>query len=674
MGSHINNLPSFSQIKVDGFAQALKNRLNHNREQIKHLLGQSSFSWDNLMEPLEQLDDDVHHLFSPLAHMNAVVNDDALRNAYQEAVTQLSAYGTELGQNETLYHAIKSIDANKNQLDPAQQMVISNDLLEFHLSGVSLDEEKKTRFKAIQNRLSELSTQFENNLLDATNAWSMHLEDEHRLAGLPQHAVATAKQLARAKDLEGWVLSLDFPCYHAVQTYAQDSALREEMYHAFVTRASELGPHGGQWDNTPIIDEMLALRHEKAELLGFANYAELSLSKKMADKPQQVLSFLHDLAKRSRQQAHEEMADLQNYAKTQHDVSNLNPWDVAFYSEKLRQFRYQLSQEDLRPYFPEDIVLQGMFGIVQQLYGIELKEVSNVDTWHQDVRFFELYDENNTLRGGLYIDLYARAHKRGGAWMDECIVRRRLTDGSLQVPVAFLTCNFAPPSDTHPALFSHDEVLTLFHEFGHCLHHLLTKIDYAGVSGINGVEWDAVELPSQFFENWCWHKESLFNISRHYQTGESLPEALYEKLMDSRNYHSAMQMVRQLEFALFDFRLHLEFNPNHEGQLNAILEEVRDEVSVVPIASYNRFANSFSHIFAGGYAAGYYSYKWAEVLSSDAFSRFEEEGLMNAKVGRDFMHQVLEQGGSRPAMESFIAFRKREPKIDALLRHLGIAA
>ncbi|MCU7893353.1 MAG: M3 family metallopeptidase, partial [Candidatus Thiodiazotropha sp. (ex Ustalcina ferruginea)] len=523
--------------------------------------------------------------------------------------------------------------------------------------------------KEISQELSRLTTKFEENLLDATHAWSKLISDQAALQGLPESALALTKQTAAQRDQTGWLLTLDFPSYLPVMTYADDRQLRQEVYQAFATRASDQGPDAGQWDNGEGMEQLLKLRHEQAQLLGFTNYAERSLARKMATTTDQVMTF--HLAERSHTQAEQELKELQIFAETGFGIKDLQAWDIGYYSEKLRQQRHNISQEELKPYFPETRVVPGMFAVVERLYGIHIKEVSGVDSWHPDVRFFEIHDKEQHLRGQFYLDLYARPKKRGGAWMDEC-ASRFFTDIIDQLPVAYLTCNFSPPVDGKPALFTHDEVQTLFHEFGHGLHHLLTKVDYPAVSGINGVAWDAVELPSQFMENWCWEKEALALISGHVDSGEPIPDELYQRMYAARNFQSAMQMVRQLEFSLFDFRIHREYDPEKGGRIYDILKQVRQQVSVIRPPTWNRFAHGFSHIFAGGYAAGYYSYKWAEVLSADAFSLFEERGIFNPDTGQAFLQEVLEQGGSRDAMELFIAFRGREPEIEPLLRHCGI--
>jgi oligopeptidase A len=521
--------------------------------------------------------------------------------------------------------------------------------------------------------LSRLTAQFSDNVLDATNAWQRQITDENQLTGLPQTARALARQTAEQRGLDGWVFTLEFPSYYPVMTYADNRVLREELYSAYVTRASDRGPQAGQWDNSEVMEQILALRHEAAVLLGFASYAERSLATKMAESPDQVMVFLNDLAAHSRPAAEQELEEVRDFARERHAMDTLEAWDIPYYSEKLRQQKYAISQEELKPYFPEPRVVSGLFAIVERLYEIRVEEVTGVDTWHPDVRFYRLHDAAGKLRGEFYLDLYARPHKRGGAWMDECIIRRLAATG-LQTPVAYLTCNFSPPIGDDPALFTHDEVLTLFHEFGHGLQHMLTLVDYAGVSGINGVAWDAVELPSQFMENWCWEREALDLIAAHYRSGEPLPQKLYRRMRAARNFQSAMQMLRQLEFAIFDFRLHREYDPARGARVHEILEEVRAQVAVVHPPAFNRFENGFTHIFGGGYAAGYYSYKWAEVLSADAFAAFEETGIFNQETGKRFLTSVLEQGGSREPMELFVEFRGREPTIDALLRHSGLAA
>lgn len=669
-------LPPFTQIAAEHIQPALTAAISKARQDVEQLLTNlDEPTWENLVVPMEELDVSIDKVWSPVSHLNSVMNSDELRQAYNACLPMLSEFGTELGQNEALYQAYKKLADSESyqQLDTAQKKVVDNAVRDFRLSGVELSAEQRERFKQISQQLTELTAKFEQNLMDATHAWTKHITDEALLAGLPESTKAMAAQFAQRQDKQGWLFTLDFPLYMPVMSYADNREFREEMYTAFSTKASDQGPNAGQWDNTEVMADILRLRHEQAQLLGFANHAERSLATKMAQSPEQVLDFLNDLAARSRPIAEQEYAELCEFAKQQSGLEHLEAWDVTYYAEQLRQQRYAISQEELKPYFPENKVVSGLFAVVNRLYGLEIKERNDVDVWHQDVRFFEIFDAEGELRGQFYLDLYARQNKRGGAWMDECLVRRQTKNG-IQTPVAFLTCNFSEPVGDKPALFTHDEVTTLFHEFGHGLHHMLTKIDCAGVSGINGVAWDAVELPSQFMENWCWEREALELISGHYETGETLPQALFDKMIAARNFQSAMMMVRQLEFSLFDFRLHLEFNPDEINQVDKILAEVRDQVAVVKPPKFNRFAHSFGHIFAGGYAAGYYSYKWAEVLSADAFSKFEENGIFDRQTGLEFLNNILEQGGSKEPMELFVAFRGREPEIDALLRHSGIAA
>jgi oligopeptidase A len=670
----LRGLPPFSRIRPEHVEPAIDQLLAEARQRILELIeGNTRYTWENLVEPLEAIDDRINRAWSPVSHMNAVVNAEALREAYNACLPKLSEYSTEMGQNEGLYSAFRQIADGPEYatLDTAQKKIIDNALRDFRLSGIELDQAARDRYKTIMRELSRLTSTFSDHVLDATNAWHRHIEDERLLAGLPATALALARQTATRRQLGGWVLTLEFPSYHPVMTYADNRALREELYTAYVTRASDRGPDAGKWDNAAIMEEILALRHEAATLLGFANYAERSLATKMAESPKQVMDFLNDLAMRSRAAAEMELEEVRTFAREHHGMQNLQAWDIAYYSEKLRQRKYAISQEELKPYFPEPRVIDGMFSIVERLYGICIEQIDSVDTWHEDVRFYRIRDAAGELRGEFYLDLFARPHKRGGAWMDECISRRKTADG-LQIPVAYLTCNFSPPIGDDPALLTHDEVTTLFHEFGHGLHHMLTRVDYAGVSGISGVAWDAVELPSQFMENWCWEREALDLVASHYQTGETLPEPLYQRMRTARNFQSAMQMVRQLEFALFDFRLHLDYDPARGARVHEILEEVRNQVAVIRPPAFNRFENSFTHVFSGGYAAGYYSYKWAEVLSADAFSAFEETGIFDRDTGSKFLRSILEQGGSREPMELFIDFRGREPTIDALLRHSGL--
>ncbi len=670
-----SKLPMFSQIKAEHIVPAIDRLLAEARSSVEqHLQATQHYTWENLIEPLENVEDKLNKAWSPVSHMNSVVNSDELRDAYNACLPKLSAYSTEMGQNEALFKAYRFIEGSDEfaSLDIAQQKIIRNALRDFKLSGIDLDDEKKQRYKDISLELSALASNYEENLLDATNAWSKLIRDKQDLVGLPESALAQARQTAESHNEDGWMITLQFPSYISVMTYADNRELRREHYEAFATRASDQGPHAGQWDNSENMEKILALRYEKARLLGFNNYAELSLATKMAEKPDDVTHFLEDLADRSWRDARKDLAELREFAK-HYGVHDLQSWDMAYFSEKMRQHFYQLSQEEVKTYFPITRVLPGLFAIVEKLYGLQITEISDFDSWHPDVRFFQIHDQTGQLRGQFYLDLYARAKKRGGAWMDDCVSRKK-SDGAVQTPVAYLTCNFTPPTGDTPALLTHDEVTTLFHEFGHGLHHMLTRIDHLGVSGISGVEWDAVELPSQFMENWCWEQEALALMSGHYQTDEKLPEALFNKMIAAKNFQAGMIMVRQLEFSLFDFRIHRDYDPEKGGRIYEILEQVREQVAVVRPPKFNRFAHSFSHIFAGGYAAGYYSYKWAEVLSSDAFSLFEEKGIFDQETGKAFLTNILEKGGSQNAMELFINFRGRKPTIDALLRHNGIAA
>ncbi len=664
-------LPQFSRIDINQFQSHLDAMLKKHLEQVEHLLKENPhYTWDNLMYPLDDMADELERFWSPMSHLHGVMDSPELRKCYDACLPLLSAYESAMGHNHELYEAIKSIDTHA--LNPVQQKLITDCLRDFKLSGVALDKEHKKRFEAIQTRLDELTNQFEHNILDATQAFTLHIKDPARLAGLPEHALNTAKEVAHEKGLEGYILTLEYPCYQAVMTYAEDRALREEMYQAYITRASDQGPNAGAYDNTPLMQEILALRHEKAKLLGFNNYAELSLATKMAESTNHVRDFMDDLVKRIHNQATTEFKQLEQFAAEKFQLKPAQPWDIGYLSEKRRQALFTLSQEDLRPYFPQPKVMRGLFDLVKKLYGMSIEEVKGVDIWHKDVQCYCVVDEHNNVRGYVFTDLFARPNKHSGAWMDSLQSRRRLENGTVQLPIATLTCNFAKASANKPAMLSHEEVVTLFHEFGHCLHHILTQVDYLGASGINGVEWDAVELPSQFFENWCWEKGGLDVLTAHVDTGEPLPESLFERLIAAKNFQSAMAMLRQMEFSVFDFRIHQEYVPSEDSLVDKILADVRSKTCVVPVVPYNRFPQSFSHIFGGGYAAGYYSYSWAEVLSSDAFSRFEEEGVLNPKTGHDFLHYILEAGSSKKAAEAYKEFRGRPATVDALLRHNGI--
>ncbi|WP_207887766.1 oligopeptidase A [Pseudomonas sp. 30_B] len=667
------DLPPFSSIRPEHVKPAIEQILADNRAAIARILAEQNGTptWAGLVLAMDELNDRLGKAWSPVSHLNAVCNSAELREAYEGCLPLLSAYWTELGQNRELFKAYEALaeSPESKDFDVAQKTILEHALRDFRLSGIDLPAEQQQRYAEIQTRLSELGSRFSNQLLDATQAWTKHVTDEAALAGLTDSAKAQMQQAAQAKELDGWLIGLEFPSYYAVMTYAEDRALREEVYAAYCTRASDQGPNAGQNDNGPVMQEILDLRQELSRLLGFRNFAELSLATKMAETPEQVLHFLRDLAVRSKPFAAQDLEQLKAYAAEQ-GCPDLSSWDASYFGEKLREARYSVSQEALRAYFPVDKVLSGLFAIVQKLYGIQIRELSDFERWHPDVRLFEI-EENGQHVGRFYFDLYARANKRGGAWMDGARDRRRTAGGELQSPVAYLVCNFTPAVNGKPALLTHDEVTTLFHEFGHGLHHLLTRVEHAGASGINGVAWDAVELPSQFMENWCWEPEGLALISGHYETGAPLPQDLLEKMLAAKNFQSGLMMVRQLEFSLFDFELHASHGDGRS--VLDVIEAIRAEVAVMRPPAYNRFANSFAHIFAGGYAAGYYSYKWAEVLSADAFSRFEEEGVLNPATGAAFREAILAKGGSQEPMALFVAFRGREPSIDALLRHSGLS-
>lgn len=671
-------LPAFDQIQPDHVLPAIESIIQDNQTALSEQLSRlTEISYNVLVEELESREDRLARAWSPVGHLNAVMNSPELREVYARAQQKLTEYSTALAQNEALFKAFEQLAASAEfeKLSTAQQKTVTNALRDFRLAGVALPPEQKKRYGEIKRRLSELSTRFANNVLDATQGWYKHVESAEGLKGLPDSALENARQAAKARNLSGYVITLDAPSYIAVMTHADDRSLREELYRAYVTRASSRGLAVGDqdpraWDNQPLMEEILALRHELAQLLGFANYAERSLATKMAKSPQEVMDFLSALAEKSRPAAQEEFEQLKLFAEMHYGMKELAAWDIAYYSEKQRQALFDFSEEELRPYFPAPKVLDGLFAVAGRLFDISIEEDPAVKTWHPDASYYRVL-RNDEVIAGFYLDLYARDNKRGGAWMDECRVRRKTTDG-LQLPVAYLTCNFMPPTDSRPSLLTHSDVTTLFHEFGHGLHHMLTQIDCPSVSGINGVAWDAVELPSQFLENWCWQEEVIPMISAHYETGEPLPKEMLQKLLKAKNFQAAMQMVRQLEFAIFDFRLHLEYDPEAPRDIQSLLDEVRSQVAVVIPPSYNAFQNSFSHIFAGGYAAGYYSYKWAEVLSSDAFSRFEDEGIFNEETALSFRENILEKGGSEEPLDLFVRFRGREPSPQALLRHSGI--
>ncbi|CAA2930699.1 oligopeptidase A [Arsenophonus endosymbiont of Bemisia tabaci] len=668
-------LPHFSTITPQDVVPAIKTVLDNYRQTIETIVKENStFNWHNLCQPLEEANNKLSRAWSPVGHLNAVKNSTELRQVYDTCLPMLSELSTWMGQHTGLYQAYKSLknSAEFDTLNQAQRKSIENTLRDFELSGIGLPAEKKKRYGEIAIRIAELKTKFSNNLLDATMGWTKLIKNSDQLTGIPESGLLAAKALAKSKGEEGWLFTLDMPSYLPIMTYADNRQLRQEIHHAYNTRASDQGPNAGKWDNSDIMDEILALRYELAQLLGFNNFAEKSLATKMAESPKQVLDFLTDIAQRAYHQGEKELAELTQFAKDHYEIEKLEPWDLGYYSEKQKQHKFSIDNEQLRAYFPEQRVINGLFEVIKRIYGLTAKERHDVEIWHTDVRFFELYNERGDLCGSFYLDLYAREHKGGGAWMNDCAGRLKHINGSYQEPVAYLTCNFNQPVGDKPALFTHDEVITLFHEFGHGLHHILTQIDVADVGGINGVPWDAVELPSQFMENWCWQPEALTFISGHYETGEPLPKSMLDNMLAAKNYQAAMFILRQLEFGLFDFRLHTQYSPQKAGQILSTLRSVKQQVALVPSPEWDRFPHAFSHIFAGGYGAGYYSYLWADVLAADAFSRFTEEGIFNRSTGLSFLDNILSRGGSEEPMVLFERFRGRKPKLDAMLQSYGI--
>lgn len=671
-------LPQFADIKAEHVVPAVDACLQKCRATLAEVIAShenQTPTWQSLIMPLALVDDELERVFSPVSHLNAVLHSAPLLAAYNECLPKLTRYASEVGQNARLYALTKALIASDEyaQLSQAQQKTLQNHLLDFELAGVGLDAAQQQRYQQISERLSTLASTFSQNVLSATDAWQLHLKDASRLGGLPPSALAMLQQNAQAQNLDGYLINLQIPCYLAVMTYADERALREEIYRAYVTRASAESANP-QWDNSALIEEILALRHELAQLLGFEDYAHKSLATKMAQSPQQVVDFLEDLLNKSHGAAAREFKELRDFASKE-GIGTLEAWDSAYYSEKLQQQQFDIDQEQLRPWFAADKVVQGLFDIVHKLYQINISQLDGVAVYHPDVQFYQIKDSQQQLLGGFYLDLYARANKRGGAWMDVCTSRFD-KNGTLQYPLAYLTCNATPPIGEAPALFSHDEVITLFHEFGHGLHHMLSKIGVPAVSGISGVEWDAVELPSQFMENWAWQQSALALFARHYQSQQPLPEELFNKLFAAKNFQAGMQMLRQIEFALFDFYLHWQYDPAGDigSRCQNLLAKIRARTAMIKPPAFNRFENSFSHIFAGGYAAGYYSYKWAEVLSSDAFAEFEKNGIFDAATGKRFLEEILQVGGARPALESFVAFCQRQPDTQALLRHSGLAS
>ena len=666
-----SGLPRFPEIRPEHVAPAIDRLLAEGRAVIEQVTAaEVPDAWDAFVTPLEDANERLSRAWGQVAHLHAVLDSPPLREAYNSSLPRVTQYWTELGHNERLFEKYRRLRASAAYvaLPQSRRKQVDDALRDFRLGGAELPSAEKSRFAAIQHELAQLGAKFSENLLDATNAFTLLIEDPGRLSGLHDDVLEAARQAAEKDGRNGWKFTLHAPSYLPVMQYAHDRALRETMYRASVTRASEFGKP--EWDNTPLIQRILKLRREEARLLGYVNFAEVSLVPKMAQSPAQVLAFLQDLALRARPFAERDAAELREFARRELGIAPLEAWDIAYASEKLRARRYDFSDNEVKRYFPEDAVLAGLFGLVETLYGVRIARAS-APTWHLDVRFFEMRDAGGALVGQFYMDLYARETKRGGAWMDDAITRRR-REGRLQTPVAYLNCNFSRPIGERPALLTHDEVITLFHEFGHGLHHLLTQVDDLGVAGLGGVEWDAVELPSQFMENFCWEWGVLSRMTRHVDTGAALPRALFDRMFAAKNFHAGLMMVRQIEFALFDMRLHSDFDPESGAGVQRLLDEVRAGVAVLFPPAFNRFQNGFSHIFGGGYAAGYYSYKWAEVLSADAYSLFEENGVLDSATGARFRDEILAVGGSRPAAESFRAFRGREPKVDALLRHNGM--
>jgi len=662
-------LPPFTAIRAEHVEAAIRQVLSEARAELSRLLQVESPTWENLVAPFESIQHRLARTWSPVSHLNGVANSDELRAAYNACLPLLTSWHAEVGQNEKLYAAYEWILTREGSaLSAAQRKLLENALRDFRLAGVALPAERKTRFKAVMEQLASLQAKFDENVLDATNAWTRHIENDVELAGLPMPILTRAKAAADSRQLPGWFFTLDAPNYQAVMTHAESIELRRAFYEAWVTRASDQGPGAGQWDNTQVMEQILALRCELAQLVGFENYAEYSLATKMAKSTGEVGEFLEQLANVAKPAAKRELVELERLAGR-----SLDAWDAGFYGERLRRERFQLSEEALRPYFPAPVVLNGLFAVAEKLYEVKVSARPDVETYHEDVRFFDVLNPDGSRRGGFYIDLYARPKKRGGAWMDECVGRMRTADQE-RLPIAYLVCNFMPPAAEKPSLLTHSEVVTLFHEFGHGLQHFLTRVDYPSVAGINGVPWDAVELPSQFMENYAWTAEVLPLISAHIETGEPLPAQDLERLRASRSFHSGLQTVRQLEFGLFDLRIHSEFRPDAPSRIAATLQEVRERVAAISAPAFNRFAHSFSHIFAGGYAAGYYSYKWAEVLAADAWAAFLDSGVFSRETARRFAEAILETGGGCDAMQAFVKFRGREPQIEPLLKQLGLAA
>ena len=660
------SLPAFDSIRAGDVESTIRGLLERNRGEVATLEAQPGPTFANTVLPLEQLSHRLSRTWSPISHLNGVLNSDELRASYNACLPLLSNYWTDLAQSEPLYRAYSAIAANESdRLDPAQRRVLERALEDFRLAGVGLPKERKERYKAVVQELAQLGAKFEENVLDAMNAWTKHVTDPAQLTGINPTIVEQARARAQERGLDGWTFALEQPAYVAVMTDADSESLRRDFYEAWSTRASDTGPGGGKFDNTEVMNRILSLRHEAARLLDFPNYAAYALATRMAPSNQAVFEFLRKLAQVAKPAAQKEFAELEQFAGRK-----LNAWDVSYYSEKLQQKLFSISQEELRPYFPLPRVLEGLFGVAERLFGVTIVERSGIPLYHADARFFEIRDPGGNVRAGFYLDACARPKKRAGAWMDDCVGRKDF--GETTIPVAYLVCNFLPAGAGKPALLTHDDVVTMFHEFGHGLHHMLTRVGYPSIAGINGVSWDAVELPSQFLENFAWRPEVLAQMARHFETGAALPAESQRQLLGSRTFQAGLATMRQLEFALFDFRLHAEYDPALGARIEQILAEVRAEVGVFDVPAWNRFPHNFGHIFAGGYAAGYYSYKWAEVLAADAFAAFEEQGVFDRRVAQRFLDSILSQGGSKKALDAFVEFRGRAPDVNALLKQQGL--
>lgn len=669
--SDLRALYSFD-IQIDQVESTLDNLLCRYKTTVNQLLQQNEFNWETLVTPLAELDREFNRFWMPVSHLNSVTNTDEIRDTYNRCIPKISAFFTEMGQNKPLLEAIQRTRENHHDLDSAQTVVLDNDIRDFILSGVNLEEAEQQIFQSLSTQLSSLTTKFEENVLDATEAWQKQVIDLSDLDGLPDYAIQLAKQQADAHNLEGYLLTLQIPCYIAVMTYANNRDLREVMYKAYCTRASDQGPNAKSFDNTQVMIDILSARKKLAQLLKFNSYAEYSLATKMIKEPEKVLDFLWELVEKSTEKAHIDKQELLTFAKEELQLDKLNPWDISYCSEKLKQARYQISDQELRPYFPAPKVVAGLFSIVERLFSVTIQPIETFSRWHDDVDCYAVHDSTGEIVSFFYLDLYARSKKRSGAWMNDAQTRQIDSSGACHLPVAFIVCNFNPPLKGKPAQLSHDDVVTLFHEFGHALQLMLTRIDYSGVSGLNGVPWDAVEVCSQFLENWAWQKECMPLISSHVDTNETLPDALFEKMTRARQFQAGIQMIRQLEFALFDFILHMDFDEAKADIIPKTLAAVREKTAVFDTPSYNRFAHSFSHIFAGGYAAGYYSYKWAEVMAADAFSLFLAKGIFDSETSQKFRDTFLAQGGAVPPLQLFIQFSNREPSVNALLKQYGI--